>query len=113
MEPGQYKLKVRKNRVLDKTFTWKIDGTPVDLTGYTAKMQIRRTTNAEPILQLTESDGITLGGNAGTIRIKRSPAQTALLIAGLHVWDLELIPASGDAVTLLEGAAAIEEQVSR
>ena len=55
------------------------NGVPVDLTGYTALMHVRREkTDATPVLTLTTADGtITLGGAAGTITLLVSAAVTA------------------------------------
>jgi hypothetical protein len=93
--------------------TWKIAGTAVNLTGYTAAMQVRENADASAtILSLTNGSGITLGGTAGTIAIAVSANTMGSAIAGNYVYDLELN--SGSQVTrLIQGLFAIQAEVTR
>lgn len=101
----------------DYTLTWKLNNVPVDLTAYSARMQVRETYDSTAtILALASGSGITLGGTAGTIYIEASPVTTAALDAtpsGQYVYDLELI-SGGSAVTrLVEGNFIIDPEVTR
>lgn len=98
------------------TLTYRIDGTAVDLTGYTARMQARRRLQATTkLLDLTSSPaaGITLGGVAGTIAIALTAAQTTVLDPGDAVYDLELVSAGGAVTRLVEGLLTIRPEVTR
>jgi hypothetical protein len=95
---------------------WKTGDPPtaVDLTGYTARMHLRRRVGDEdPAVELTtENDGITLGGTAGTIDLLISAADTADLASGRYVYDLELV--TGSTVRrLLEGTITVSAEVTR
>lgn len=109
-------LTILKGSSLDITATWKSGGVAVNLTGYTAKMQVRaRHGAADPaLLTLTHLDGITLGGAAGTVRIQRTAAQTAALTFASGVYDLELIAAADPPGTkrLLEGKVVVLPEVT-
>lgn len=86
----------------------------VNLTGYTARMQVRETaSSASIILSLTtENGGITLGGSAGTVTITISATETAALTAGSYVYDLELI--SGSTVyRRIQGDFDVDAEVTR
>ncbi len=63
------------------SLTWESPaGSPVDLTSYTAALDIRSAFGAvDTLLSLANGSGITLGGAAGTIAIALTASQTAAL----------------------------------
>src|SRR5947209_3763013 len=65
---------------------------PVDLTGWTARAQVRgHYSDTNPYLDLTTANGgVVLGGVAGTIQLVASASTTAALNFTSGVWDLEL-----------------------
>ncbi|MBN8248335.1 MAG: hypothetical protein J0L84_12950 [Verrucomicrobia bacterium] len=91
------------------------NGDPVDLTGYTAKMQVRpQTADGAPILDLsTGGNGITLGGAAGTIAVTASAATTRTLTPGEYVYDLELTSPTGVVTTIVAGQFTLFMDVTR
>lgn len=133
MAAGNYPLALEAGSLYQETWTWRTDvdpetlagGTLVNLTGYTARFQIRRNlTDADALLTLnTENGGITLGGVAGTIVVRITATQTAALGANvadtrnnrLGRYELDLIPPSGAANTrrLMEGQVTLSGNVSR
>jgi len=88
---------------------------PVNLTGYTARLQIRETVEAtDTLLSLTtENGGITLGGTAGTITLLASATATAALDFVNAVYDLEVISGSGVVTRLLHGTVTLSKEVTR
>lgn len=88
---------------------------PVDLSGYTARMQVRKTkANTETLLDLTTENGcIVLGGSLGTIAITASATLTAAIDAKAGVYDLELVSPSGAVKRLIEGEVTISLEVTR
>jgi hypothetical protein len=89
--------------------------TPVDLAGYTARMQIRATKASTTILlELTTANGrITIDNTAKTITLTISAVDTAALTFLEGVYDLELISAGLVVTKLLEGSVFVEEEVTR
>jgi hypothetical protein len=78
--------------------------TPVDLTGYAARMMIRREYQSpSPLLSLTHTSGIALGGAQGTIVITLTAAQTAAMSAGRAVYDAELVSPAGIVTNIVRG----------
>lgn len=79
-------------------------GTPINLTGYTARMQLRASyTSAAAALSLTTENGrIVLGGALGTITLLVEAATMETLEAKTYVYDLELINGS-TVIRLLQG----------
>ena len=114
MKPGKYNFVCPQGATFSKQLTWEIDGDPVDLTTYTARMQVReKYSSANPIVSLTtENGGITLGGDEGTIDIEINSTTTAGIVAKEYVYDLELV--SSSVVTrLIEGKFIVTPEVTR
>jgi hypothetical protein len=117
--PGRLDLDCYQGASFDCTLTWRMGatpGTPVNLTGYTARMQVRDGYDGgSAIVSLTSGTGITLGGTAGTILLELTPTQTAAIDAtpsGQYVYDLELV--SGSTVTrLVQGTFIVSPEVTR
>lgn len=112
---GTYNIVADQGATFSRTLTWKTDaGTLVNLSGYTARMQVRATVDAPTtVLSLTtENGGITLGGALGTIALSVSATSTAALTPGTFVYDLELV--SGSTVTrLVQGTFTVRPEVTR
>ena len=98
-----------------RVLTWKdSNGTPIDLTGYTARMQLRKTieSSVAAVSLTTENGGIDLGDAAGTITITIAATATANLIESEYAYDLELI--SGSIVKRpVQGKITISKEVTR
>lgn len=86
-------------------------GNLVDLTSYTAKMQIRPFVGSSDIIVelTTENGGITINGPAGTISLLLTPEQTALLAPIRAGFDLQLTAPGGEVDYVLQGAIIIQQ----
>lgn len=110
--PALLNLYAQTNQTFNKVLTWSISGTPVNLTGYTAEMDIKWRGGTTPIVALSTGSGITLGGSAGTIAITVSASTMATLEEGTYEYDLVLI--SGSVKTpLVRGSFNVEEGVTQ
>lgn len=87
------------------TATWKVDGVPVPLTDYTAKLHVRESSEdtGTPLLELTEAAGLVLGGAAGTIIVTIDKTQNVFENRSL-VWDIVLEDVAGVPIKLLGGS---------
>jgi hypothetical protein len=87
---------------------------PVDLTGWTARMQVRATVDSpEVLLELsTENGGITLGGPTGEISLDVSAATTAAFTWTSGLFDLELVSAGGIVKRPLRGSIGVRREVT-
>jgi len=114
INPGTYNITVWQGADYDKTFTVTQNGTALNWTGYSARMQVRDSSDATAtLLSLTNGSGITLGGTAGTIAVAITSTQSAAIPAGAYAYDLELV-SSGNIVTrLLQGAFIVSGNVTR
>ena len=116
-DPGRYDMTIWQGATFQRVFTWRV-GTPaanVNLTGYTARMQLRISSDAAtPALEATTENGrITLGGAAGTVTLDLPATVTAALPANQYAYDLELVSGSGQVTRLLEGFATVDAEVTR
>lgn len=113
INPGNYDIVCPQGVTFDRTFTYTLGGTAVNLTGYTAALQVRAAYDADTaLISLTSGSGITLGGTAGTIAVTASATVTGAVDAGSYAWDLELY--SGVEVTrLLQGSFTVTGGVTR
>ena len=116
MPPGKYDLVVYKYASFDVTLTYKDEhNQPVDLTGYSAKLQARvAKAGGELILDMPLVDGqIILGGTAGTIQLKLTYTETGSITAQSGLYDLLLTDAGGTVTRILEGNMVYKDGVSQ
>lgn len=81
-----YNIELEAGASWTNTFTWLDPSTnlPINLTGYTAKLQFRWVFGDPSVqLELTQASGIVLGGTAGTITINITDTQTTALALAL------------------------------
>lgn len=85
---------------------------PVDLTGATARMQIRAGLGGAVLLELTtENDGLAITA-PGTITRTLSATQTAALAWTDAVYDLEVQYPDGTVQRYLQGAVTVSREVT-
>jgi len=113
INPGTYNIVCPQGATFDRTFTIKVNNAPLNLTSYTAAMQVRESYNSgTALVSLTNGSGITLGGTAGTVAVVISSTASAAIAPGAYSYDLEIN--SGGVVTrLLEGSFVVTGNVTR
>ena len=80
------------------------NGDPIDITGSTAKMQVRSTQGDKLAFTLTSpSGGITIDGPNGLITVKMTPTQTSKLFYPKSVYDLMLTDSNANKTRLVGG----------
>lgn len=112
--PATINLIGKQGRTFRQPLTYKINGTPVDLTGYSAEMQIRPTAGSGTVYAtLTEGHGITLGASSWNILIVLTAAQMAAIPVGSSVYDLVLTSGGGEVIDFAEGRFGVKAAASR
>lgn len=114
--PTAYELTIFKGATFRQSLVWQdSDGVPVDLTGYSARMQVRKTINTEAVVvELSTFNGsILLQSATGAIEMHLSAAQTSVLIGKTGVYDLEMESADGTVTRLLYGDVTLSPEVTR
>ena len=116
-KPFKHPIQIIQGATLRDVTTWKAGtpAVPVDLTGCTARMQVRLKVDDETVLvELTTANGgITLGGTAGTVTIYMSDEATAAINWKSGVYDLEIEFGNGDVRRLMYGGVSVSPEVTR
>jgi hypothetical protein len=87
---------------------------PHNLSGYTARMQIRRDISSSTVLaELTTENGkISVGGSNGEVTVTMTAQQTAL-IERSGVYDIEIVSPSGEVQKIVRGDFVLNLEVTR
>jgi hypothetical protein len=113
---AKYDIICDQGATFNRELTWLDDtANPVNLGGYTARMQVRETVDASTALLslTTENSRIVLGGTAGTITLTVSATDTAAVPAGEYVYDLEIVSGLGTVTRLIQGCFTVDAEVTR
>lgn len=116
MSAATYDFEIEQGTTLLKPIVWKDStGAPVNLAGYTAKMQIRQSAAAEEVLlELSTTNGmISITPATGTITLIFSAATTAAIAWRRGKYDLELTSAGGTVTRLIEGEISVSREITR
>lgn len=127
MPAGKYSFVIEQGATVNFELQYKdATNTPVDLSGYSAKMQIRSDYNDNsPVTYLTLSSslqadgtGLNLSGSSGTTPVQSgsiglyiSAATSSMLTFETAKYDLELT-VNNEVTRLLEGQVRISKQVT-
>jgi hypothetical protein len=111
---GKLNLTIEQGTTFRRTLTWKDSvGNPVNLTGYTGKMQIREKPTDPVAIQLDSTNGgVAFNGSQGQVLLYISAVNTTLLTLKRYVYDLELTAPGGDIIRLVQGVVKMSEEVT-
>ena len=116
-KPAKFKFTIYQGATFRKRLRWsdKATGTPIDLTGCRARMQVRAEIGSPTVLLelTTENGGITLGGTAGTVDLYVGATATAAFAWEGGVFDLEIVHPGGDVTRLAQGTVSVSPEVTR
>lgn len=113
-EPATYNLVIYQGDTFEEDFTFDTGGatpTPIDVTGYVFRAQIRRRALDDDAL--VDFTAEIVDGAAGQIMLSLTPEETADLAPGRAVWDLEWTDTLGRVKTHVGGRVRIKAQVTR
>jgi len=119
---GVYNLCINQGATFERTFIWNV-GTcccdtvgsapgPVDLTGYTAAMQIRAFVNPTAPLYYDATSHLTLGTTNGEINLYIPASDTETFTWWKGFYDLLLTDSSGNVTRLLQGEVMVAPGVT-
>lgn len=116
MSAVQQNITIEQGATFQLELIWKNpDTTPINLTGYTARMQVRKKhTDSTKILDLTTQNGkIVLTPLQGKINVTVPAADTEDITIKSGVYDLELESSTGIVTRLIEGCVTVTPEVTR
>ncbi|WP_344580481.1 hypothetical protein [Nonomuraea roseoviolacea] len=108
-----YRFTIDQGATFRRVLRWTSGGEPLNLTGFSARMEIRTKTGGELLYRLdTSTGGITLGGVEGTIQLHIPASASTAWAWRTGVYDLELIGPTGDVVRLIQGGVQVSPEVT-
>jgi hypothetical protein len=123
MPAAKYTLSIEQGTTISIDLLYKSSGsnTPVDLSGHSARMQIKSNyADNKPRTFLTlssslnaDNTGLTLGGTSGSINIYISAVSSSTLNFDSAFYDLEITTSTGEVTRLLEGPVKLSREVTR
>lgn len=88
--------------------------TPIDVTGYSARLQARETpASASALISLTQASGITVGTTNGLFTISMSATATAAVAPFVGVYDFEIEDGSGNVFLVMSGKFTCLAEVTK
>ena len=113
IEPATYNIEAYQGATYTLNMTYKIDNVVVDLSGYTAAMQVRVSPGSvATILSLESGAEITLGGAAGTVAVEVSATVMAAVTAGNYQYDFDL-NSGGQVTRLIRGKFTVVAEITK
>lgn len=113
----KHNLRIQQGATFNEVHTWRAGSplTPVDLTGCTARAQIRSSVSSAAVLFefTTENGRITLGGVNGTVAFDFSDAATSALTWRNGIYQLEVEFPSGFVRRLMAGTAKVSPESTK
>jgi hypothetical protein len=107
---GKYNIVAEQGATFNLNFRVETDGTPWNLTGYTFKMQVRRSTSSSTtLLNITSATMTSVGHVSATV----SAATMADVSAGRWVYDIELTSSGAEVTRILEGRFIVTAEVTQ
>lgn len=89
-------------------------GDPYDLTGWTIRMQVRKSQQSPVIVDASTTNGkITTIPLEGRIDVKLTDEDTDMLTTRSALYDLEAEDSSGDVYRLLQGRVTVDPNITQ
>ncbi len=111
---------INKNLIIEQYSTFKTrfawldkNKTAIDLTGYTALMQVRDAVGSVILIELSTINGrIVITPLTGVIELNLTDEETGFLTVKSAVYDLVLTSPTGQATRLMEGKVTVSPGVT-
>lgn len=108
-------MATKANLVIDQGSSFNVsidlaneDDDPINLTGYTGASEIRKHYTSTTSTPFT----VTVYA-AGSVDLSLTPAQTADLVSGRYLYDVELTSSGGIVTRVVEGIVTVNPQITR
>ena len=112
---GRYDFVIQQGAKFQRNLTYKDStGNVIDLSGYSARMEIREDHEADSIIGLSTGNGrIVLGGALGTIQLNLTSAETLSLDFDVAEYDLFLVSPAGEETMILSGFVTLIRRITQ
>ena len=114
MSAGTYNMVIEQGATFVRIFRWLSDSTPVNLTGASAKMQVRETTESSVLFEASTSNGrLSIADALGEITLTITAAESTAFDWLFGKYDLEVTTAAGTVYRLIQGTISISSEVTQ
>jgi hypothetical protein len=116
MRPVKRNLECWQGKTFEQIYLFKdVDENAIDMSGWTARMQVRVTIDASTYLVelTTENDGIIIDGPAGSVTLFIDDVTTSSFPPGSYKYDLELETPLEKVYGPLYGSFKVKAEVTR
>lgn len=116
MTAGIYNFTIEQGATFTRDFVYRdSNNAVVNLSGYTARMQIRPSKDSDTVLvEATTANGrLVLTPGQGKITLTLSATETDAAGFDVGVYDLEIESSSGVVTRMIEGSVIFSKQVTR
>lgn len=107
---GTHPIVTKQGRTFKLSFNIATNGVPWNLTGYTASMQVKRSTSSTDVLLNITNDDVTMD-SIGNVSVVVSSTRMNLVPSGRWIYDFKLNSGSED-IDLLEGRFIVKPEVT-
>ena len=90
MNCQRYDFDVQQGATWFQQLAYEVDGEPVNIESYSARMKVRKSYDLPVVVSLSIDNGIEIE-DVNKINIELTATQTAALVPGRYLYDVELI----------------------
>ena len=112
MAAGKHNFTLEQGSTFNREITVQENSQALNLTGYSARMQMRSTHDSSTIA-LTFTTTIASPATQGKINLIATATQTAAVEEAIYVYDLEIESSAGNVTRILEGQVTVTPEVTR
>ena len=112
MAAGKHNFTLEQGSTFDRQITVQENNTALNLTGYSARMQMRSTHDSSSIA-LTFTATIASPASNGIINLSATAGNSTNVEEGMYVYDLEIESSGGVVTRLMEGKVTVTPEVTR
>ena len=112
MAAGKHNFTLEQGSTFDREITVQENSQALNLTGYSARMQMRSPHDSSSIA-LTFTAAIANPATNGKINLGATATATAAVEEGIYVYDLEIESSAGTVTRILEGTITVTPEVTR
>ena len=112
MAAGKHNFTIEQGSTFNREITVQENSQALNLTGYSARMQMRSTHDSSTIA-LTITASVANPASQGKINLTAAATATAAVEEGIYVYDLEIESSAGTVTRILEGTITVTPEVTR
>ena len=112
MNCQRYDFDVQQGATWFQQLAYEIDGEPVNIESYSARMKVRKSYDLPTVVELTTGNERIKIDETNKINIELTAALTAALVPGRYLYDVELVNGP-DVERVLYGVFTVSAEVTK